>query len=218
MIGCAARASGARRRRGRGGGASHSSKIATGLSPGAASSMGTTSSSNTPSSGSGRRRPRSAFLVEGARGSCAIRVTRGRAEPGLGRGDGDRAARTVGREEPHLAIGHVAAGHGRSSRWRKHPSTSADRDHPAPPPAAGADTTGPGSPFGPGPVVPSHPDCRAALTLFVAPQQPRPSPALAAPMTCERPDPGPVVLAGQARERVTSSSCARLPGRPRARL
>ncbi len=50
-------------------------------------------------------------------------VARGRAEPGLGRSDGDRVGRTVGHEEPHLVIGHVAAGHGRSSRWRKRPST-----------------------------------------------------------------------------------------------
>ena len=47
---------------------------------------------------------------------------------------------------------------------------------PGAPPAAGADTTGPGSPvglrppFGPGPVVPSHPDRRAALILSVASQ------------------------------------------------
>ena len=50
-----------------------SSKMATGLSPGAASIMGTTSSSKMPSSGSGRRRPRGTRFVEGARGSCTIR-------------------------------------------------------------------------------------------------------------------------------------------------
>ena len=49
---------------------------------------------------------------------------------------------------------------------------------PGAPPAAGADTTGPGSPvglrppFGPGPVVPSHPDRRAALILSVASHPP----------------------------------------------
>lgn len=60
-------------------------------------------------------------------------VARGGAEPGFGRGDGDRVSRTVGHEEPHLAIGHVAAGHGRSSRRRKRPSTrpTAITRHPA---------------------------------------------------------------------------------------
>ena len=99
----------------------HGTGRETGLRPGAASSRGTTSSWTSPSIGSGRRRPRGAFLVERARVALDP-AARGRAEPGLGHGDGDRAGPTTRHEEPHPAIGRMAAGHGRSSRRTKHPS------------------------------------------------------------------------------------------------
>ena len=50
-----------------------SSKIATARMPGAASNIGTISRSQTPASGSGRRRPRGSFFWDGNRGSASIR-------------------------------------------------------------------------------------------------------------------------------------------------
>jgi hypothetical protein len=49
-------------------------------------------------------------------------VAGGGAEPGAGRGDGDRIGCSVLHEEPHLVIGHVAAGHERSSKAEKAPA------------------------------------------------------------------------------------------------
>ncbi len=48
-------------------------------------------------------------------------IAGGRAEPGARRGDGDRGVRAMLHEEPHLVIGHVAAGHERSSDAEKAP-------------------------------------------------------------------------------------------------
>ena len=49
-------------------------------------------------------------------------VAGGGAEPGAGGGDRDRVGRSVLHEEPHLVIGHVAAGHERSSEAEKTPA------------------------------------------------------------------------------------------------
>ena len=43
-------------------------------------------------------------------------IAGGGAEPGAGGGHGDRGVRSMRHEEPHLAIGHMAAGHERSSK------------------------------------------------------------------------------------------------------
>jgi hypothetical protein len=49
-------------------------------------------------------------------------VAGGGAESGAGGGDGDRGVRAMLHEEPHLVIGHVAAGHERSSKAEKAPT------------------------------------------------------------------------------------------------
>jgi hypothetical protein len=49
-------------------------------------------------------------------------IAGGGAEPGAGGGDGDRVGCSVLHEEPHLVIGHVAAGHERSSKAEKAPA------------------------------------------------------------------------------------------------
>ena len=51
--------------------------------------------------------------------------------PALAAATGTGSVERCVMKKPHLVIGPVAAGHGRSSRWRKRPSTSAGRDHPA---------------------------------------------------------------------------------------
>ena len=102
-------------------------------------------------------------------------VARGRAEPRLRGGHGDRVGRTMRHEEPHLVIGHVAAGHGALLTMEKAPLYLGRPRSPGAPPAAGADTTWPGPPvglrppFGPGRAAPSHPDRRANFILIVAP-------------------------------------------------
>jgi hypothetical protein len=49
-------------------------------------------------------------------------IAGGGAEPGAGGSDGDRVGCSVLHEEPHLVIGHVAAGHERSSEAEKAPA------------------------------------------------------------------------------------------------
>ena len=61
-------------------------------------------------------------------------------------------------------IGHVAAGHERSSKQRKHPLTPTGREHPAEPePPVGLRPS-----CGPGSALRSHTDCRALLILIDA--------------------------------------------------
>jgi hypothetical protein len=49
-------------------------------------------------------------------------VAGGRAEPGAGGGDGNRGGHAMLHEEPHLVIGHMAAGHAGSSEAGKAPA------------------------------------------------------------------------------------------------
>jgi hypothetical protein len=74
----------------------------------------------------GTRRMEMALAVQssGRRQARVLRdaIAGGGAEPGAGGGDGDRVGCSVLHEEPHLVIGHVAAGHERSSEAEKAPA------------------------------------------------------------------------------------------------
>jgi uncharacterized Zn-binding protein involved in type VI secretion len=70
-------------------------------------------------------------------------VAGSRAEPGTGGGDGDRGGRAMRHEEPHLVIGHMAAGHAGSSEQGKHPHSPTGRDHHARRPRPAPGTSGP---------------------------------------------------------------------------
>ncbi len=88
----------------------------------------------------------------------------GDTEPGPRGGHGHGIGQAMLHEEPHLVIGHVAAGHGAPPKQRKLPNSPTGRDHPQPSRGTGGRFGGVGSPVGlrppcePKPPNRSHPD------------------------------------------------------------
>ena len=96
-------------------------------------------------------------------------VAGGGTEPGAGGGHRDRVGGSMLHEEPHLVIGHMAAGHERSSETEKTPT---HLDRPQSPRRArpdGSDAQTPVSKLRSGYALPAIRHRRIALILIVAP-------------------------------------------------
>ena len=152
-----------------------SSKIATARMPGAASSIGTISSSHTPASGSARRRPGPSSSATATTDRLQSDRGGGRAQPGLRGGDGRDVAVTGLHVQPRLAVGDMLARQALILLVRKNdaaPNRSDRQTASVPTPSGkraaglGLTTVGLRPPFVSLPRRHSHPDCRSPLTLL----------------------------------------------------
>ena len=100
-----------------------SSKIATGRRPGTPLRRGTISLSQTAASGSLSPARSRGFLLRRQPGVLLNAISRRRAEPDLGRGNARRLGLTQTHEQPHLAIGDVAAGQGAVPHRHEEPAS-----------------------------------------------------------------------------------------------